>query len=147
MVRIRIGRRNRKAKTWAKIISGVDRSAKGGYAIEGEWVGIGKQEDHPEGALIALADNNDIKLLVVGEGQSEDGHEGVFLAHPWINYRTNLPDLLDAIEACLGQQSDPREMAIAEILRLAAEHGISLDDLQGAANVRETQVGMPVVSN
>ena len=68
MTRVRIVRRNKRCKTWAKVITGVDRTKKGGYAILGDFLDVDAEVDLPEGTLVAKADDDDIRLQRVHEG-------------------------------------------------------------------------------
>lgn len=106
-LRIQLDRRSRKTKHWAKIVTGCDRDAKGGYAILGDWVEVGKEEEVEAGAIIAFADDDDVKLYRVDSEGDEHGGNMVEITEDWIDYKSEKYTLCDAIDAALSVEINP----------------------------------------
>jgi len=131
----RLNKRSRKAREWAKIVTGIDSTQKGGHAVEGEWFDLDAEVELPDGTLILYVDGDrDAWLYRVSEGASADratnlerltNEDGDF----YYSLHREWPTLRAWIIAELEATLDPREQALAEIARLMKEHGVKLEEL------------------
>lgn len=110
-VRITISKASQRKKQWAKTVESVDRSAKHGYAIVGDFLDLGCEIDLPAGTIIYEYVDGDGRLMVVDpKGESEPGvrEEMGWTAHP-----SKMATILDRIEELIadrdGQISDQPE--------------------------------------
>jgi len=126
------GRRNK--GEWAKVVTGIDRNQKGGYAIEGEFVDINCELDLQDGQVVVYCDKDKDVFVYVVDSAYDDSNEhtkgmrAFAEGDQYLSLRKQLPSLLDRIEAAL-QDLDPRQAAIAQIKQIMSQHQITMGDL------------------
>ena len=133
MVRCKIDGNARKDR-WAKIVTGADRKAKGGYSIQGEFCNVNTELDLEVGSVVVRCDkDSDVYVYQVQEGAEDNRCLNLRLVteegkSDYLSLRRSLPSLLDRIEQALSSV-DPRQAAIDEINQLLQKHKISAEEL------------------
>lgn len=133
------GRKN-KAGGWAKLVTGIDRSKKGGYAVLGGFLPLGAQSDVPDGSIVVLC-WPDRDCMVCEATEKAEDNDNLSSVMPdgcrVLSCRTQLPTLLDVIEQALHTQDGiqttnalrARQEAVETIHQLMAEHEITPEEL------------------